>query len=294
MLINCTGFHDAYSPNCTGAYDPGDPRDPPHYDPTGSLWYRNQLMFLDETLYADRTQFLNNLVHDCGGHNCIQIHGDTGAPLVQGNTCYTWKHNCIDVKSVTGAVLDRNVVHSGNCCALYIENPTDRTGLAGGADATFSNNVVYGVTGGIECEPNSGLPVTCYIYNNTIQLSGSNSAVVTSALCTYSLTLTVENNIFDNLSNLFYNPNSCGGFISVWDYNDDCGVSGTCDSTPRGPHDIVQQDPKFVNSTGNDYHLQSISPCKDAGTTISAVTKDFDGISRPQGSAYDIGAYEYH
>ena len=36
-----------------------------------------------------------------------------------------------------------------------------------------------------------------------------------------------------------------------------------------------------------------ISPAIDAGTDLSpTVTTDFDGATRPVGSAYDIGAYE--
>jgi len=50
----------------------------------------------------------------------------------------------------------------------------------------------------------------------------------------------------------------------------------------------------FVNPSGNDYHLKSTSPAKDAGTTLSDVTDDLEGVSRPQGTAYDIGCYEYH
>lgn len=42
-----------------------------------------------------------------------------------------------------------------------------------------------------------------------------------------------------------------------------------------------------------DLHLKSTADAKDAGTTISEITDDIDGDSRPQGSAYDIGADEY-
>src|SRR5206468_4275459 len=106
MHIHNTG-PGAYSPctspdYCVRPYDPGDPYGP---RPDPAFAYRNQLMFLDETHYADGTQFLNNIVHDCGGHNCIQIHGDTGAPQVGGaplqpSICYNWVHNCIDLKVV--------------------------------------------------------------------------------------------------------------------------------------------------------------------------------------------------
>ncbi|MDD3891218.1 MAG: T9SS type A sorting domain-containing protein [Bacteroidales bacterium] len=50
------------------------------------------------------------------------------------------------------------------------------------------------------------------------------------------------------------------------------------------------QNPLFVSST--DYHLQSTSPAINAGT-IGTYAYDFDGIARPQGSAWDMGIYEY-
>ena len=51
-------------------------------------------------------------------------------------------------------------------------------------------------------------------------------------------------------------------------------------------------DPVFV--TTSDLHLQSTSPCRDAGIDVSAITggKDFHGASL-YGAAYDMGAFEY-
>ena len=53
----------------------------------------------------------------------------------------------------------------------------------------------------------------------------------------------------------------------------------------------INADPLFV-SAGTDFHLQASSPAVDAGTTMSALMLDIAGVSRPQGAAYDIGAYE--
>lgn len=63
-------------------------------------------------------------------------------------------------------------------------------------------------------------------------------------------------------------------------------------STPLGEGNI-SVNPHFVNSELGDFHLQISSPCIDAGTENNAPYFDFDGITRPQGSAFDIGAFEF-
>ncbi len=57
----------------------------------------------------------------------------------------------------------------------------------------------------------------------------------------------------------------------------------------------VSADPQFVNYTGlitGDYHLQSTSPAINRGTSLDAPLNDFAGGARPQGTTWDIGAYE--
>lgn len=43
----------------------------------------------------------------------------------------------------------------------------------------------------------------------------------------------------------------------------------------------------------SDFHLKALpNAAVDTGSTLPLVTNDFDGVSRPQGAGYDIGAYE--
>ena len=63
----------------------------------------------------------------------------------------------------------------------------------------------------------------------------------------------------------------------------------------------VGGDPQFVDLGKFDFHLRNASPVRDAGTTVLpnnpfVVSKgratDKDGLVRPQGKAFDLGAYE--
>jgi hypothetical protein len=52
----------------------------------------------------------------------------------------------------------------------------------------------------------------------------------------------------------------------------------------------LNSDPVFVTNWTN-LHLQTTSPCKNAGATGLGVTDDYDGVTRD--AAPDIGAYEF-
>lgn len=58
-------------------------------------------------------------------------------------------------------------------------------------------------------------------------------------------------------------------------------------------HDALIGDPRFVNASQANFHLKEDSPAIDKGWALDAPGDDFDGNPRPQGSAYDIGAFEF-
>jgi parallel beta-helix repeat protein len=49
----------------------------------------------------------------------------------------------------------------------------------------------------------------------------------------------------------------------------------------------------FANPASNDYHLSSNSPAKNVGTSATAPASDLDGLPRPAGGTFDIGAFEF-
>ena len=48
----------------------------------------------------------------------------------------------------------------------------------------------------------------------------------------------------------------------------------------------------FLNAAAHDYQLSPASPAADKGVVIAEVTTDRRGTARPQGTAYDVGAFE--
>jgi hypothetical protein len=57
--------------------------------------------------------------------------------------------------------------------------------------------------------------------------------------------------------------------------------------------DSVVGDPTFRDTSSANFRLLSGSPAIDRGSPVDAPSEDFDGTRRPQGTGYDIGAFEY-
>lgn len=103
--------------------------------------------------------------------------------------------------------------------------------------------------------------------------------------------VTIKNNIFfDQPAHAIYVAGTSTSGLDVG-YNLNYRSDGAPLWTSAYPHDLWNVDPKFV-APGNDFHLKADSPCIDRGIALLTVTSDFDGTSRPQGSGFDMGAYE--
>jgi hypothetical protein len=126
------------------------------------------------------------------------------------------------------------------------------------------NNIIYNCGAGIE----SGWgAVDGKAYNNTVYGSEIGLNGDTSTGCTRC----------EFINNIAYGN----------DININPGTTGVTFS-----HNLTA-DPLFVDAAARDFRLRTGSPAIDAGVTLSVVQTDYAGVSRPQGAAYDIGAYEY-
>jgi hypothetical protein len=132
---------------------------------------------------------------------------------------------------------------------------------------------------------------TVDIYNNTMYDCGSRLGPNAGGM-SLAISTTLRNNILNQINSEPYFTPSDGNCSVISGTNNlwyGSGLPPSCSSLTAN----VNSNPLFVNAP-TDLHLQSTSPAINSGVTISTLLTDFDGITRPQGSAYDIGAYEFH
>ena len=148
------------------------------------------------------------------------------------------------------------------------------------------------------------------ISNNTIAYNGCSGVV----LWRYTPGLRAENNIFYENANSHSSPSVQGiNFVSTTgtgivfrnnlSYASGSGATkflgtGTTNYTQSG--NIVNTlKPAFVNAPATlpsspNFALPSGSAAIDKGLVISSAKLAYNGTSRPKGSTYDVGAYEYN
>jgi len=238
---------------------------------------------------SDRPAIINN--HSFFNNGCgIHMNGD----LSMG-----------DDGIISNAVISGNIIHDN--------------GVGGGSainmdcvqDSKIFNNVLYnnhasGIAmyqiDGAEGSKNNK------VFNNTIvhPADGRWAILVVNG----SSGNTIYNNILINnhsfRGSICIDDLSTNGFVSDYNLlvnrlsNDDGNSNMSLTSWQALGYDthsqiVLPESQLFVNHNNGDFHLLPSSQPLDIGTSLvsSVVGFDIDGISRPQGSGFDIGAYEF-
>ena len=205
-----------------------------------------------------------NYVHDSGGITvgCERSEGIVEYINIYNNLLINIAFSGIQVRGAWGDGLRKNINIYNN--TIYGALPSGGNGGAG----------IYVTTQHLASN-NSDRPVI--IRNNIsnfyfLSTGGGTVGQIRAGNSTMAAMVTADHNIV-------YGPQTCS-----LDYPS-CLELGT--RVSASPTTL------FVNPSTFDLHLRNGSPAIDTGMTISLFTNDYNGALRPQGIAYDVGAYEY-
>lgn len=240
-----------------------------------------------------------NRLHDNPFGKGIQVYGH-----VAGDT-------------ITHLVIHDNEIYNNTMTGIELGGSDGKTDFV--QDALLYNNLIWNnangapsshmVYGGVELAGLDANDGTYTLYNNTFYSnSPAHSDIQPGGAIAFGTngvkSVTLENNIFYAASGspcyLYFDDNSAPtaarvSFSNNLYFNAGKGPSG-CNynvgsikvaTDAKG----VNGNPNFAGPSALNFHLATGSPAIDAGMTTGIAT-DFDGVVRPQGSAFDIGAFE--
>jgi hypothetical protein len=225
---------------------------------------------------------------DCGerdqtGHDQFDLHVHDN--LIHGDSCNAINFATVDPSKGPVEAYNNVIYHvgvadpkdgGGSFSCIYVAGITNHGPVGTGAVEVF-NNTLY------DCAA-----------NRSGNAGGSRGAFSVGA-APAGLTMRLRNNIVYLLPGEVYldgNKAQITGEKNLW-----FGAGNGPGQTSAN----INADPQFVDLGKFDFHLRVTSPARDAGTTVlpnnpfvvgKGGATDKDGVVRPQGKAFDLGAYE--
>ena len=259
--------------------------------------------FVDDVLVEDNESYGN-------GEHGIYLSNSGDRFVVRGNHLHD-NNNCGlhingDLESGEDGIISEGLIENnsifengvGGCAGINFDGVTD---------VIVRNNLLYeNHAGGIAIFQENGTVCSqnIQVLNNTIlQAEDGRWAInISGEAC-------INNKIFNNIiltahdwrGSILIPELGISGFES--DYNvimdrfsadDDNSVIPLSEWQALGyDANSIIAGPAETFATLDDYQLHPQSPAVDAGLTLPGVGADLLGIARPQGTAYDIGAFEF-
>jgi len=244
------------------------------HDNGGSKLY-HALYFDGRAAAVDDIEIAYNHIHHQTGGRGIQVYGDTGT-LINNVRVH---HNLIHDIALDGVIFGRD---SGIGFQAY-NNVIFRTAVP----TLRGPSKDFGVSGG--CIRFDSPHLVATIYNNTFADCAVDSDPESGGIrFQKAMQVTLVNNV---VSGKYYvdvgsMPTT---FVSSHNLWFGTAVAPTWDNQP------ISADPQFVDPPAGDFRVRASSPAIDRGSASvkDVVANDFDGVPRPQGTGYDVGAFEF-
>ncbi|MGJ7915472.1 choice-of-anchor Q domain-containing protein [Massilia sp. LXY-6] len=204
---------------------------------------------------ASDGDIIGNVVHDIGvPGKCNAVHGIYHANL-RGH-------------------IYNNIVYRSSSWGIHLWHAADKVIVANNTSfANGAGGMGGGIVEGVGDAPGGKILTNTKVINNIVYNNPANGILqycASGQKCIGSGNVVANNLVYGNGSAITMKVGSATGTISA--------------------------NPQFVSyaasGTAGNYRLKSTSPAINRGIATSAPTTDIDGIARPRGGAFDIGAYE--
>jgi hypothetical protein len=222
----------------------------------------------------------------------VAIRGGDRVSVTRSEIADSDWHAGIYVFRANDVRITRDYIHDngddGPCCLQSQGNSSHGIYFDSGSGLIANNVIEHNLARGVQLHPR---PHNVLVKENTIVRNRQAGVQVSK----YAAHNTIANNIVAynvNYSIRSYRLTGIGNQVIrniVWG---SAQPFGTLTSGLNKGENMRSADPAFVSST--DYHLRSSSPAIDRANPnpLYTVDQDFDGVPRPQGDSFDIGAFE--
>jgi hypothetical protein len=265
------------------------------------------------TGFSDDLLIENNEMSRSVAEHGIYVGNSGDRPVIQRNHVWGNSGNGIHMNGdlsqggdgvISGAVVEANVIH-GN-------GRTGGSGINGDGvqSSRIVNNILYdNHASGISLyQIDGGQPSrNNFVAHNTIvqaadgrwainiQDASTGNHVVNNILLTLHTFRGALDISTDSLSGFVSDGNAVTGRFTTNGGDSVLTLAAWQTATGQDTHSFTTTPAaNFVDPSTGDYHIRADSPARDAATVVTDVTTDFEGLARPSGPAWDIGADEYH
>lgn len=219
----------------------------------------------------------NNIIHSCeaeygGGIRLLRSPATIRNNTISGNSAFAGGGIFSEQSPVV--VISCNVIQDNEVSSWG-------GGIYAGDTAQIENNVISGnsVTGGV-------------IGGGGINAYGSGGTIINNTIVNNSAPTLRGGGVSSNPSNqpsiincIFWG--NTGGDLWL------CSASYSDIEDGNAGEGNISEDPRFLRADSNNYRLKPGSPCIDSATS-GGPSIDINGRNRPNGSGYDMGAYEFY
>lgn len=260
---------------------------------------------------------------NCWLSNCVLLGNQafSGAEWSLGGGAYgSTLYNCTLISNSVSSTNNSGLVSSGGGadsatligCTLLNNSALPSGPLSNGSGGGVNNSIVSncrltGNAAGAGGGADSSTLINCILNANVADSTGGGASggvlinctvVSNSQTATYPPSLVGGGGIYgSSAANCIIYSNSSAADAPNYSYMNNIPLLTNCCTFPlptNGGEWNITNAPQFANLSASDFHLQSNSPCINAGSNaFVSSTVDFDGNPRVVGVAVDMGAYEY-